>query len=392
MWRICFKISSIWFATNSLGCQPVTPEITLSNLHYGYQTLTITLKDFIEDMTFYETNYTFLVSPVTTTKNIKKSDAWDEKKQICKNEANDAAARFYNNGNSQKNESFISSLSLIVLAYRKKDSLLESLKTWDVNGLLNRTNERIIFFQNCATCQFGKLIDPLTSMENLYDKKIQKLLNNYNFTVIGSKYNIGLEKAMVALVEVTKSKNILFLEEDWQLQTNIINNDMILAEQMLNDKFVSAVKFRSVEKPGQPYCSEVWKGYEHLMLEDAMQGGDGKLSIMNAASWQNDDSKVNQFFGDMVWRCNSNFLCGHSDVCGWTNNPTMYSKQWFVENLLDVAKNSNHFESSINLSPHIWSARCWIIAQGKGLFTHVDLEKKLEEQSPCEVPDIIKLH
>ena len=157
--------------------------------------------------------------------------------------------------------------------------------------MLNRTNERIIFFQNCATCQFGKLIDPLTSMENLYDKKIQKLLNNYNFTIIGNKYNIGLEKAMAALVQVTKSKNILFLEEDWQLQTNIINNDMILAEQMLNDKFVSAVKFRSVEKPGQPYCSEVWKGYEHLMLEDAMQGGDGKLSIMNAASWQNDDSK-----------------------------------------------------------------------------------------------------
>ena len=43
---------------------------------------------------------------------------------------------------------------------------------------------------------------------------------------------------------------------------------------------------------------------------------------------------------------------------------------------LKQQKNSYHFESSINLSPHLWGAQCWIVAQGRGLFTHVDLDKK----------------
>merc|ERR1711871_1039150 len=81
LWRMCFKISSIWFPTKNLVCQPVTPEIMLTNLHYGYQTLTVILKDFIEHNTLYETNHTFLVSAITT--NITKSPDWDEKEKMC---------------------------------------------------------------------------------------------------------------------------------------------------------------------------------------------------------------------------------------------------------------------------------------------------------------------
>ena len=84
MWRICFKISSIWFPTKDLGCQPITSEIVLSNLHYGYQTLIVTLKDFIEHTILYETNHTFLVSAVTT--NITKSSDWNEKKKMWREE------------------------------------------------------------------------------------------------------------------------------------------------------------------------------------------------------------------------------------------------------------------------------------------------------------------
>ena len=158
---------------------------------------------------------------------------------------------------------------------------------------------------------------------------------------------------------------------------------------MLDTNFVHVVKFRSSVDPGKPYCSEVWQGFEHLMQEEAMQGGDGVLSILNAASWQQDDARVKELFGGRVWRCHPNFLCGHSPVSAWTNNPSMYRKDWFVENMLEAAENSYHFESSINLSPHLWSAQCWIVAQGRGLFTHVDLDKNIQDQSPCEIPEII---
>jgi GR25 family glycosyltransferase involved in LPS biosynthesis len=384
MWRICFKISSIWFPTKDLGCQPITSEIVLSNLHYGYQTLIVTLKDFIEHTILYETNHTFLVSAVTT--NITKSSDWNEKEKMCIRDTNSSLV--YDGFYDRQAVEFSSSISLAVLAYRKKESLIQSLITWNENGLLHMMSERLIFFQNCPTCKFGKLIDT-TQNNNQYTKQVIDLLEKFNFKIIGSDSNVGLAKAMASLVQTASSKNVLFLEEDWQLESRISNNELHIAQQMLDDKFVHAVKFRSSNNPGKPYCSEVWKGYEHLMLEDSKRGGDGKLSIMNAASWQSDDYKIKQLFGNRIWRCHSKFLCANSYVCGWTNNPTLYSKKWFIENLLEVAKNAHHFESAVNLSPNVWDAKCWVIAQGKGLFTHVDLEKKISEQSPCEIPEII---
>ena len=265
--------------------------------------------------------------------------------------------------------------------HRKAKSLIQSLNSWYENGLLNLVNERIIFLQNCAGCDRGSLASE--SVE------LRELLRRYNFTVIGTKSNIGFEKALYKLVQTATSRNLLFLEEDWQIKTDQLRGELQLAEQMLDTNFVHVVKFRSSVDPGKPYCSEVWQGFEHLMQEEAMQGGDGVLSILNAASWQQDDARVKELFGGRVWRCHPNFLCGHSPVSAWTNNPSMYRKDWFVENMLEAAENSYHFESSINLSPHLWSAQCWIVAQGRGLFTHVDLDKNIQDQSPCEIPEII---
>ena len=122
-----------------------------------------------------------------------------------------------------------------------------------------------------------------------------------------------IRKALYTLVQTATSRNLLFLEEDWQIKTDQLRGELQFAEQMLDTNFVDVVKFRSSVDPGKPYCSAVWRGFEHLMQEEAMQGGDGVLSILNAASWQQDDARVKQLFGGK-WRCHPNFLCGHSPV------------------------------------------------------------------------------
>ena len=185
----------------------------------------------------------------------------------------------------------------------------------------------------------------------------RELLQRYNFTVIGTKSNIGFEKALYKLVQTATSRNLLFLEEDWQIKTDQLRGELQLAEQMLDTNFVHVVKFRSSVDPGKPYCSEVWQGFEHLMQEEAMQGGDGVLSILNAASWQQDDARVKELFGGRVWRCHPNFLCGHSPVSAWTNNPSMYRKDWFVENMLEAAEKIRIILKAQSTFHHIYGAR-----------------------------------
>ena len=106
--------------------------------------------DFIENKTYSSLNHTFLVSPTTSHKKI--SQHWDMKTQTCKRHQNLLAGSF-----KQTAVRHLSSTGIIVLAYRKARSLIQSLSSWYENGLLNLVNERIIFLQNCAGCDHGSL-------------------------------------------------------------------------------------------------------------------------------------------------------------------------------------------------------------------------------------------
>ena len=70
--------------------------------------------------------------------------------------------------------------------------------------------------------------------------------------------------------------------------------------------------------------------------------------------------------------------CSDSFYCNWTNNPQLWSVAWwqkeYVANFA-AFKSADPFhdiEAYMNWEPGSWNTRRWTVAQGAGLFKHVD--------------------
>eukprot|EP00924_Labyrinthula_sp_SR-Ha-C_P004122 snap_masked-scaffold_3-processed-gene-14.23-mRNA-1 protein AED:1.00 eAED:1.00 QI:0/0/0/0/1/1/2/0/143 len=78
-----------------------------------------------------------------------------------------------------------------------------------------------------------------------------------------------------------------------------------------------------------------------------------------------------------------------STHAGWSNNPFLAKTSWLKENVADHVGYDDWtttIESGLNLSPFLWDEKCFIIAQTEGLFTHKDIDRPIEDQSPYEDP------
>jgi len=88
-----------------------------------------------------------------------------------------------------------------ILSWRSPLTLKNSLSSYQKNGLFECADEILIFFNEIS----GK------------DEKIAK---RYKLNYIGAAQNIGIGKALKALVTHSQCDYFLFLEEDWVLIEN----------------------------------------------------------------------------------------------------------------------------------------------------------------------------
>ena len=228
-------------------------------------------------------------------------------------------------------------------------------------------------------------------------------------TVIGSNEQVGIAKAILSLVTHAKTKHVLFLEEDFTLEfAQDTYNELLESLDLLRSNQVDLVKLRHRQAPGVPFCSlNKWHGKEDELKQmitatsntnlfinkenDSPIKSDNtfsRLSILNTMHW----IKHPDIFypNNIIWKCKTernenSFYCTNSMYAGWTNNPTMFQKEWFLKHFKSIAENdfTGRLEAAINLTPQAWIWQCFVIGQGNGLFTHNDLDKPLHLQSPC---------
>jgi hypothetical protein len=74
-------------------------------------------------------------------------------------------------------------------------------------------------------------------------------------------------------------------------------------------------------------------------------------------------------------------ICADSWFCNWTNNPQMWRVDWWNE---EYVKRFASFRSAdpwydleyyMNWEPGSWNDRKFVVAQGDGLWKHVDMTK-----------------
>ena len=238
-------------------------------------------------------------------------------------------------------------ISIGILAWNSGQVLVDTLTTYYQNGLFDIVNDITILFQD-------------VSQE---DVQISK---HFGLDCIGLHNNIGIGKAFIKLTENAKTDNVLILEHDWNLIENIETTfDRLQSGIELLDNDYSSVRYRHRTNPGIPHFSFRHKGVELTYYADEIEATSPHL--LDSLHWLEPDVE----FSDKIQK-QGEYCITTSRWANWTNNPTMYKKQFYLDVVSKFAGDGIALEGNIG---KWWVNQEFKVAHGNGLFRHNDWKK-----------------
>ena len=253
-------------------------------------------------------------------------------------------------------------ISICILSWNNLKSLSNTLKSYKKNGLLSLSDDITILFQEVK-------------------KEDLQLAKKYNLKTIGLPNNIGIGKGFMKLAENASYRNILFLENDWQLvEDENITFKRIQSGLELIYKGFDIVRYRSRTQPGYPLYSITYKGRELEYYDDWHQCTSPHL--LESLHWL--DPSIE--FPDKIQK-EGDFFITTSRWANWTNNPFLVKKEFLISKILPFAGETVAFEKNIAAW---WVKQNFLIAQGEGLFKHNDLKKYPKKNTFTKVKSLLK--
>lgn len=238
-------------------------------------------------------------------------------------------------------------ISIGILAWNSGQVLVDTLTTYYENGLFDIANDTTILFQEI----------------NEQDIQIAK---HFGLNFIGLNNNIGIGKAFIKLTQNAETENVLVLEHDWNLieSADIAYNRLKSGIDLLN-KDINAVRYRHRKYPGHPHFSFRHKGNELNYYDNEIECTSPHL--LDSVHWL--DPAIE--FPDKIQSVGEYFVTT-SRWGNWTNNPTMYRKDFYLETVRQFAGDGIALEGNIS---KWWAQQQFGVAHGEGLFTHNDWKK-----------------
>ena len=239
-------------------------------------------------------------------------------------------------------------ISIGILAWHSGQVLVDTLTTYHNNGLFDIVNDVTILFQEVTTQDI-------------------EIASHFGIDCIALQRNIGIGQAFIRLTENAKEDYVLVLEHDW----NLIENSETTYERLqdgtylLNECPINAIRYRHREQPGNPHFSFRNKGKELTYYDDEI--GCTSPHLLDSLHWL--DPSVE--FPDKIQKLGQHFITT-SRWGNWTNNPTMYKKDFYLETVKQFAGDGIALEGNIS---KWWAEQEFGVAHGEGLFKHNDWQK-----------------
>ena len=238
-------------------------------------------------------------------------------------------------------------ISIGILAWNSGQVLVDTLTTYYNNGLFDISNDNTILFQEVS----------------IQDVEIAK---HFGLNFIGLQSNIGIGKAFIKLTENAQTDNVLVLEHDWNLIENEATTYIRLQSGIdMLDSGYDAIRYRHRREPGNPHFSFKHRGNELNYYDDEIQCNSPHL--LDSLHWL--DPSVE--FSDKIQK-KENYFVTTSRWGNWTNNPTMYKKQFYLDTVRQFAGDGIALEGNIS---KWWAQQTFGVAHGEGLFKHNDWQK-----------------
>lgn len=244
-------------------------------------------------------------------------------------------------------------ITLGILSWKSCKTLVQTLESYKKSNLLN-------------------LVEPLIYFQEISDVE-KKLAEKYNVPFIGTDKNVGIQKALIELINSTKTKYFIFAENDFQL----IHNEEIVKKvfddciNLIDKHDIKIVKLRDIQNPGEPlYSKNIYiNDFKDKPNQQNFRYKLEALSYVNnpEESFPNTFEIINLKY--KWYKCSNN-----NNV--WSNNVFIASTQWLKESVLplldysmDNTQNKQMFEDVL-----INKLDSYNLAAGQGLFTHNRVE------------------
>ena len=239
-------------------------------------------------------------------------------------------------------------LSVGILAWKSGQTLIDTIMSYAQGEFLESVNDVIILFQEVSDD----------------DRLIAEF---FGIPYIGLEENIGIGEGFIKLTEQAQTDNVLILEHDWQLIEDRETTIKRLQEgiNLLNNGF-HAIKYRHRKNPGYPLFTYKHKDKE-LEYYDRIIGYFSP-HLLDSIHWT-DNPEIK--FKDYIYK-SGEWFATTSRYANWTNNPTIYKKQFYLDIVKPFAGKKAELE--INIS-RWWAEQNFKVAQGEGLFCHKDSAK-----------------
>jgi hypothetical protein len=212
--------------------------------------------------------------------------------------------------------------------------LVNSLTTYQLFGLDQLDNEKVIFFQEISD-------------------KDREIAKEFGYDAIGAPENIGIAEGYKRLVEYATGDLFLFLENDWALIEDPKQQIKEASEMLYNDD-VDVIRLRHRRNPGHPLYTLQFQGNEYKHLEH----------LLDCIHWT--DPLMFSPLIDRIGPDDSYWVGAWAKNANWTNNPTMFRTEWLHK---EIVPRMGSRDAEIDLQPW-WKEQWYVVGQGKGLFTH----------------------
>lgn len=238
-------------------------------------------------------------------------------------------------------------ISVGILSWNSGQTLVNTLQTYFEHEFLHQVNDVCILFQEVSE----------------QDKQIAE---HFGIPYIALDSNIGIGQAFIQLTEQAKTDNVLVLEHDWKLIENKETTiDRLKSGIELLDDGFHAVRYRHRKSPGHPHFSLQYQGRELDYYDKEIECTSPHL--LDSVHWCNPAEKFPEHIQQQ-----GEYFTTTSRWGNWTNNPTLYKKEFYLQTVTPFTGDGIALEGNIS---KWWAQQSYKVAHGEGLFKHLD-EKK----------------
>ena len=252
--------------------------------------------------------------------------------------------------------------SIGILSWKGYDSLLNSLITYEKNGLSKLTNHKYICLPE-------------------YTKEGIEIAKNFSYKPILIKKNIGILGGFKVLAEKMPSGPILLLENDLPIieNENNVYNQIERSIELLSKEPVIQIRLRSKSNPGEPFVGikkykKYWSNNVLSFIIRFLRPNKAESLVGTSPYLLKEPEKRHP---EHVKKLSDGFYNVSSSVLNWANLAILVDRDKFLNIIIRKAesvqssKTINGFKNiEIELNNSWWRKQHYEIVITPGLFTH----------------------